>query len=222
MGTVGIRVKHRYLRRVGLVEVNRRHGVELSQPLPDGSCQYLPYRLLVFKLYFVFRRMDVYIYRLGGDLKTYEVLWLLVGGDKLLVALHHRLVEVWMAHVATVDHEILQCAAASGVFGARHKPVYLYKRRIRHYRYELSVERFAEEVDDALFECRFEQLVHDYVIVAELKFDTGIDQRQALELTQDVGHLHMVAFQEFASGRRIEEQSLYRHRRAGSCHCRLL
>ena len=41
-----------------------------------------------------------------------------------------------------------------------------------------------------------------------------MDERHAIELLLDVGHLHIVGFQEVAAGGHIEEEVLHGHGRA--------
>ena len=60
--------------------------------------------------------MDVDINGLGVDREIYEIVWLLVSWNQPLVALEYGFVEIWMAHVASVDHQILKRVAFAGVF----------------------------------------------------------------------------------------------------------
>ena len=61
--------------------------------------------------------MDVDIDRCRVDFEIDEVVGLLVGANELFVAMEDSFVEIRMAHVASVDEEVLQRASLTGVFG---------------------------------------------------------------------------------------------------------
>ena len=52
--------------------------------------------------------VDVDVLRAHGEIE--EIGHLLIGGNQSVECRDHRLVEVWMAHVATIDEEILRVA----------------------------------------------------------------------------------------------------------------
>ena len=54
--------------------------------------------------------MDVDVDVLWAHGEIEEIGHLLIGGNQSVECRDHRLVEVWMAHVATIDEEILRVA----------------------------------------------------------------------------------------------------------------
>ncbi len=64
----------------------------------------------------MFLRMYVDIDGLGINGEVDEVVWLFLGRYQLLIACHHGLMEIRVSHVPSVHHEVLQCAAFTGVF----------------------------------------------------------------------------------------------------------
>ena len=139
----------------------------------------------------------------------------MVGRDEILIAVKHRLAEIGVHPVAAVHEEILQGVALAGVFGIGHKAGNLHKRRFRCHRYQLLLERFAEKTYYALFQSAGEELMESDLIVHEREGLVGIHQREPFELVEDVCEFYRVLFQEFTSGRKVEEQILYRQIRSG-------
>ena len=110
-------------RRVGIKGWNIRHirGIKiysrchiiLSERLLDSRREHLPHQLLVLKLDFVFLWMNVYIHTIGRNFETYKIIGLHIGAYEILIACHHRLMEIRMTHIAAVDKEVLACISAT-------------------------------------------------------------------------------------------------------------
>ena len=86
-----------------------------------------------------------------------------------------------MPHVTAVDKEELMCAAASGVLQQTDVAADFHKRSFGRNWYYLRLYCFAEQRADALFETRFEHLVHRHVIVYQCEIDIAVDEREAFE-----------------------------------------
>ncbi len=119
--------------------------------------------------------------------------------------------EVGVAHVAAVDEEVLQRVALAGVLRQAHEPGDFHQRRGGLDGYELPVERLAEQSGDALFERAGKQLVECHVVMRQQELQRGVHQGEPLELVYYVRELHRVAFEEFASGRNVEEEVLHHY-----------
>ena len=86
-----------------------------------------------------FSGMDIYIYRVGIHVKRHKIIWLHIGRKNILIAAHYSLVEERMAHIATIDKEILQCIALAGSSGEPHKAVETHYRRVGRHRDKLRL-----------------------------------------------------------------------------------
>ena len=97
--------------RFGLrVEVDGGNVVEFAHRILDGCHEDLPDGLLVLKLDLALGGMDVDVDVLRAHGEIEEIGHLLIGGNQSVECRDHRLVEVGMAHVATIDEEILRVA----------------------------------------------------------------------------------------------------------------
>ncbi len=222
MACTGIRIKYRDIRGVIKIKFDRRHGVEFTQPLSYRGRKYLPDGLLFLKFYLTLGRMYVDIDSSRIDRKVYEIAWLLIGGNQLLVARHHRLMEIGMAHIASVDHEILQGATLARVFRTAYETAYAHHRRVSLDGDKLLVNRLAEKIDDTVLERRGEQLVEYDVIMDKLKLNVRINQSHTFKLTHYVAHLHLVTFKEFTTRRNVEKQIFHHEVTARHSGARLL
>ena len=104
---MGIRIESRYIGSILHIKLYRRHDIELTKPFLYSCHKNFPYRLLVFKLYLVFGRMYIHIYRLRINRKIKEIARLLVCRNKLLITMKYCLMEVRMTHIATVYSQVL-------------------------------------------------------------------------------------------------------------------
>ncbi len=205
MAGIGIGIEHGNIGSVGDIKFNRRHGVELAQALLYDSGENLPYRLLVLKLYFVFGRMYVDIYRVGVNREVKEIARLLIGRNQLVVALHHRLVEIGVTHIAPVDHQILQSPPLARIFRSADKSRYAHERSVGFNRNKLLVKCLAEKVDYTLLKRAFHQLMDSRVVMHQQELHIGIYQCKSLKLTEYVAHLNVIAFKELSPCGHIEE-----------------
>ena len=100
-------VEYRDVRPSLCVELYGRNGVVSSYCLPHCRCQNLPYGALVLEFYLCLSGVNVDVYEVGLDIEVYEVWHLLALRHKSLVCRHDSLVERGMAHIASVDEEVL-------------------------------------------------------------------------------------------------------------------
>ena len=87
------------------VEVNLGDGTELSDGILDGSGENLPDGLFVLELDFCLRRMDVDIDIRRIHFEIYKIRYVRAHGNQSFISLLHRLVEVGVLHVASIDEE---------------------------------------------------------------------------------------------------------------------
>ena len=94
--------------------------------------------------------MNVHIDGLRIDIENQEIARLLITGDELIVASHHRLVKIWVAHIPPIDEEELLSTSFARMLGFSHKTMYANKRGLDIDRDELLLEVLAHHGRNAL------------------------------------------------------------------------
>ncbi len=167
------------------------------------------------------RRVDIDIDSLRIHREIHEVVGLHVGGEQLLVAGHDRLVEIRMAHVSAVHKEILQGISAPCMLRQSDESRYLHDRCLCLDQ-QLLVERFAEQLDYALFQRAAHQFVERGVVADNRKLHSRVHECQTFELPHDIGELHRIFFQKLTPCGHVEKQALHHQVTARSACLRLL
>ena len=135
--------------------------------------------------------------------------------DHLLVGLHHGLVEVGAAEVASVDEEILVAEGLAGGVGPAHEAADAHHRGLCAQVHDVPDDVAAQQVQDAEFQ-RLGLLEHEQVapVVGEGEGDVGARDGHAREFFDDVLELDVVALEKLAPrGGVVEEVA---HREIGS------
>ena len=208
--------------RVLCIEVDGGHFAETAQRLLDTGSENLPDGHLVLKLDFSLGRMDVDVDGLGLDSETQEVIGLLALGNELLIGRHHGLMEIGMTHVAPVDKHELQGITLAGILGLADVALHLHQRRVNVHGQQLLVHVVAHQGSDALTKGSLHQLIHHVAVVNEREFHLVVDKGQLLKFLDDIAQLHLVALEEFAASRHIEEEVLDHEIAAHWAHVRFL
>ena len=184
------------------------------QDLPDG--------LLVLELYLGLGGVYVDVDVLGVHVEVDEVGHLLARGDEAFVGFHHGLVEVGVAHVATVDKEVLVRPLLAGGLGLGHEAAYPYQGGLHLQGEELLVHLLSEHGHHALPQRHGREVQEFDVIVQQGERHGGMHQRDALELGHDVGEFGAVGLEELAACRHVEEEVLHQEIAAAGAGRRLL
>ena len=100
--------------------------------------------------------------------------------------------EVGVAHVTTVDEEIVAVATAAHGIDSADETFNFYERRIRFDRQESAVETFAKHVHNAPSQGGGRQIHHFGVAMHEAEGDLGVSEDDMLELGEDVAELGFV------------------------------
>ena len=127
-----LRRRRRDINRTTGVKIDRRRQSELTQRLTHGRHQDLEDRLLVGKLNLRLRRVDIHIDRLRRDIKINKERRLIVRREHARISGHDGLLEIRMAHVPTVDKEIL-LGLAGRILGLDDEPSYRDQLRLCMY-----------------------------------------------------------------------------------------
>ncbi len=152
------------------------------------------------------------------DLEIEEVVGLMLGGDQLLVAVHHSLVKIRVPHVSPVDEEELLGVAFARELRQAYESADFHQRGLGLNGDELFVDGFAKQPCYALAQGAGQELIEVHIVVIKLKLHRWVHQGQALELTGYMAQLHRVFFQEFPARGEIEEQVFDREIAArGAC-----
>ncbi len=214
-------LRHRIHRHHIRIEINRGHRRILTQRGLHPRHKQRPYLILILEFYLILRRMDIDIYRGRIYLEFEEVAGLGVRGHKAVEAAEYRLMEVGMPHVAAIDDEELQRIAPACELRARHEAVNLHELRVDLHRQQLHLEIILPDIVDALMQRGGAQveLAHTGV---DAHADAVVDERQTLKLAHHIRELHIVALEEFAPCRHIEEYVFDTDARAGIAHAGLL
>ena len=171
------------------IEIDGRHSIELSKRLLNGSRKYLPNGLFVLKLDFCLCWMNVHIYIGWINFKIDEVGYLLSGRNQLLISVHHRFVEIGVAHVTPVYKKVLVCAFLAGRLRLCNKTRNLYHRRIHIHRQQLLVQLFAEYGKNTLPQWHDRQVEQLRIIAIQIESDIRMHQSNTLKLRQDIAQL---------------------------------
>ena len=98
-----------------------------------GGVDDLPHGLLVVELHLDFLGMDIDVDPFGVDRKEEEIGGETGIGNQLLISFQHRLAQVLVAEIASVDEEVLLGIALFGRRRTPHEPVDANDRRVRRY-----------------------------------------------------------------------------------------
>ena len=153
--------------------------------------------------------MYVYINMRRINIEINEIGNLLSCRNQTLISIHHRFMEIGMAHVATVHKEELAGTFLAGRIRTTNKAGHSDHCGIHLQRQEFLVDLLSENSHNALFQLDSRQVHHFRAIVMQGKRDFRIDQSNALELGQNIVQFRLVGLQELATGRDIEEKILY-------------
>ena len=120
--------KNVYIQRI--IKVYYRHGIILAQRITHCHQQQLPDSTLVLKLNLRLAGMDVDIYLLRVNGEAQEAAYLFLRWQKALKGCLHCLVEIRMAHIASVNKEELLIPFLLGALHRAHKALNLDNIRI--------------------------------------------------------------------------------------------
>ncbi len=190
------------------VKLDGRRVVEHPHGILDRCHQDLVDGLLVLKLDLGLGGMDIHVDILGVDIEIEEIRYLVALRHQPLVGRHHRLVEIGVTHVASVDEEILVSTLFLGRLGLAHKAVDAADRGLKLNRQQVLVDALAENIDNALAQAATLEIVHLRPVARERERQLGIDQHDALEGTDDVVEFGAVGFEKLATGGNVEKQVL--------------
>ena len=130
--------------------------------------------------------------------------------DHFFVGLHHSLVEIGAAEVASVDEEVLVAEGLAGGVGAADEAAHAHLGGVGRQVHDVSDHVVAEQVEDAEFlGFGFFQDKEFAAVVGEGEGDLRARERHAGELFQDVLQLDVVALEELAAGRGVVEEVAY-------------
>ena len=151
--------------------------------------------------------MYVHVHRLRVHAEEDEVRRSEPLGDKFLVRLHHRLVQVGAAEIASANEEILVSEGLAGAFRASDETVYTDHRGIGG-----DVNHFAHHVpakqihDSELQRLGLLQHVDLAAVVGQRERNVGTRDRHAGELLNDMLELNLVRLEELAASRGVVEE----------------
>ena len=192
------------------IEIDGGNGIETPQCLPHGSKEYLANGLLVLKLYLRLCGMDVDINRGRVYLQEEEIGHLVGGRNQFGKSLLHRLVEIRMAHIATIDVEELADTLLACRLGLADKSTDGAECRFDLHGEQLLCQLLAKQGSNALLARLGRKADLEMLIVGEREAKVGIDQGHALKLLHDVGQLGLVALEKLSACRHIEEEMLHK------------
>ena len=125
--------------------------------------------------------MDIDIHTIGRYFEINKIIGLHIGAYEVLIARHHRLMEIGMAHIATVDKEVLACIASACAL----RQAYVSRNLAYGYgsldRYDVVLNITAEQGTYALLERLTRQLVFECIVVYQGEGYISIHQGQAFE-----------------------------------------
>ena len=132
-------------------------------------------------------------------------------GNHLLVGLHHGLVEVGAAEVASVHEKVLVAGRLAGGVGPAHEAADADHGGLGAQVHDVPDHVAAQQVQDAEFQ-RFGLLQDEELpaVVGEREGDVGAGQRHARELFEDMLELDVVALEELAARGGVVEEVAHR------------
>jgi len=220
---VAVRVVRRDIDGAGLVEVDDGDFAEASKGLAYGGGEDLPYWEFVLELDFCLCGMNVDVDGLWLDGELEEVVGLFVVGDELVVTGEHGFMEIGMAHIASVDEEVLEVVAFACVFGFGDEAGDFDDGSGDVEGHELLLDAVAEKCCDALQEGGGGEFVQYAAVMGEGEGDVVVDQSEAFKLFDDIAELYGVAFKESPSCGYVEKEVFYHEVGAdGACDAFLL
>ena len=187
------------------IELQHWHSIGLSEDLSHGSHKNLPDGLFVLKLYLSLGGMDVHINFSGVHFEIEEIGHLHVAGDNLAESLRHCLGEIGVAHVASVDEEVLVGALLACRLRLAHKSPDTHHGSGHIHIEQLAIELPTEDIEypGAQTGCRkFGQRIP---VVGKREGHRRIDQCNAFKFLHDVAELRLVALEKLAASRHIEK-----------------
>ena len=197
----------RQLHRALALEVQAGAEAVASESLPHAGNQHLEDDVVVLELNLRLGRMYVDVYRLRVHLQEDEIGRRHPFREELLVRLHHRLVQVGTAEVASVHEEILVAEGSPGALRAAGKAAYLDHRSVGGNVYHISHHVSADYVRYPEFQ-RLGLLEHEDLaaVVGERETNFRPGNRHPRELLHNVLELHLVRLEELASGGGVVEE----------------
>ena len=155
-------------------EIHHRHGAGLAQRVAHGGVDDLPHGLLVVELHLDFLGMDIDVDPFGVDRKEEEIGGETGIGNQLLISFQHRLAQVLVAEIASVDEEVLLGIALFGRRRTPHEPVDANDRRVGRNLQQIGFDMATHHVDDPPGQRSRLQTVYGNIIVVQLERHGGI------------------------------------------------
>jgi len=203
-------------------EIHHRHGAGLAQRVAHGGVDDLPHGLLVVELHLDFLGMDIDVDPFGVDRKEEEIGGETGIGNQLFISFQHRLAQVLVAEIASVDEEVLLGIALFGRRRTPHEPVDTNDRRVGRNLQQIGFDMATHHVDDPPGQRSRLQTVYGNIIVVQLERHGGIAQRHALEFGLDLFRRRGALLQKPPSRRYVVKQVAHVELRSRGTHHRLL
>ena len=147
---VSLRVKQRYVRLSFRIEVDGWYFAELTNAVVDCGSENLPYSLLVLELYLGLGGMDINVNISCRHGEIYEIRHLRSHGNHPLVGVHHRLIEIRVLHISSVDKEILLRPLLLSRLRLTHKSLDAAHGGFHLHRQQVVVKTLAENIHYSL------------------------------------------------------------------------
>ena len=154
--------------------------------------------------------MDIHIDISRIYFKINEVGDLFTGGNQLLISFHHRLVKVRMAHITSIDKEILMCTFLAGSLRLSYVSGDFHHRSIHLYIQQLLIKLFTENSHDTLAQRRYGKIEKFGIITIKREGNFRMNESDPFKFSKDIAQFGGISFQKLTPGRHIKEQILYR------------
>ena len=152
--------------------------------------------------------MNIHINAARINIEINKIVGRHIVGYQFVESLHHRLMEIRVAHVTAIYKKIL-IGIAHGGFGRAHVARNIDERGVGFERQQLPAEVIgfvAENMSNPLPVVRLWEVVNLGIVVYKCKMEIGIDQCNTDKFGDDVAQLRFVRFKKLTSGRYIEKK----------------